>query len=569
MQTVAEEELALQCLYRWERERAEHVFLTQPFDRGKVREWTWAQTASEARQMAAYLRANLEPGSRVAVISRNCAWSILADLSIWMAGHICVPIYPSLKHQSVRQIIEHSGATACFIGATDEKEVGESGVPAGVLCIRFPTAVPGKQLSWDAVAAEGTSLPGSPTRPASDISTIIYTSGTTGTPKGVMHSFSAFAFDARVLSNLLEIGEEQRFLSYLPLAHVVERAGMEAVALRLGCRIFFTEGIETFLADLQRARPTIFLSVPRLLLKFQQGVFAKIPKEKLDRLLKVPLVNWSVKRRILHQLGLNTVRHAACGAAPLPTDILLWYRKIGLDLAEGYGMSETLITHLPRPGSVRPGFVGAPLEGVEQKLDDKGELLIRSPLNMLGYYKDQQATLESLTPDGFFRTGDLAQIDPDGQLRIIGRIKEQFKTSKGKYVAPAPIESRLTTHPAVESCCLMGAGLPSPFAIVVLSADARKLCADSAAHEALERSLQAQMEEVNAQLDPHERVNFIAVVEGPWTVGNGMMTPTLKIRRNVLENSYQPYIESWRRRNTPIVWQCADAKPPANLEDRA
>ena len=181
-------------------------------------------------------------------------------------------------------------------------------------------------------------------------------------------------------------------LSYLPLAHIVERAGMEGTAVYLGYRVFFSEGIDTFLADLARARPTIFLSVPRLLLKFQQGVFAKIPERKLERLLRIPILNRAVRKRVLRKLGLDTVLNAACGAAPLPTEILLWYRKLGLNLAEGYGMTETLITHLPAPGSVRPGYVGCAIPGVEAKLSEDQELLIRSPMNMLGYYKNPEST---------------------------------------------------------------------------------------------------------------------------------------------------------------------------------
>src|SRR5262249_43044049 len=147
-----------------------------------------------------------------------------------------------------------------------------------------------------------------------------------------------------------------------------------------------------------------------------------------------------VRKRALAKLGLDTVQNAACGAAPLPTEILMWYRRLGLNLAEGYGMTETLITHLPAPGSMRPGYVGSAIPGVEAKVTEDGELLIRSPMNMLGYYRQPEATRASFTEDGFFRTGDLARIEPDGQLKIIGRVKEQFKTSKGKYVMPAPIE---------------------------------------------------------------------------------------------------------------------------------
>jgi long-chain acyl-CoA synthetase len=218
-------------------------------------------------------------------------------------------------------------------------------------------------------------------------------------------------------------------------------------------------------------------------------------------------------------------------------------------------MTETFITHLPALATVRPGFVGAALPGVECKLGENGELLVRSPMNMMGYYKDPQATRDAFTGDGFFRTGDVCHIAPDGQLKIVGRVKEQFKTSKGKYVAPAPIESKLLAHPAVEACCLMGAGHPSPFAIVLLSMEAREKCADAEAQKALAESLHRQMHTVNAELNPHERVAFLAIVDGPWTIGNGMMTPTLKIKRNALEGRYQDFIDEWKQQEAPVVWE--------------
>jgi long-chain acyl-CoA synthetase len=223
-----------------------------------------------------------------------------------------------------------------------------------------------------------------------------------------------------------------------------------------------------------------------------------------------------------------------------------------------------MITHLPKPGHVRPGYVGPPIEGVEAKVGENGELLVKSPMNMLGYYHDPESTRSAFTPDGFFRTGDVVQIEPDGQTRIIGRVKEQFKTSKGKYVAPAPIESKLMAHPAVEACCLMGAGQPSPFAVVLLSSEARQRCWNSHAQKALEESLRSQMEQLNTQLDPHERVHFIAIADGPWTIGNGFMTPTLKIKRNVLEGRYQAFIENWEKTNSPVVWESAPGRTAAN-----
>jgi long-chain acyl-CoA synthetase len=384
-----------------------------------------------------------------------------------------------------------------------------------------------------------------------------------------MHCFSALAFDACALTSLLDLRKGHRFFSYLPLAHIVERCALEVLPLLLGAPVSFTEGLDTFLTDLQRSRPTLFISVPRLLLKFQQGVFAKIPPEKLERMLRIPLVGYVVRRRILKGLGLSTVRLAASGAAPLPPDILLWYRRLGLGLAEGYGMTETLITHLPHPKKVKPGYVGAALPGVEAVLTDDGELLIRSPMNMLGYYREPIATAESFASNGFFRTGDIGVIDEDGQLRLIGRIKEQFKTSKGKYVAPAPIESQLNSHPAVESCCLMGAGLPNPFAVVVLSPEARNQCADPHTRKHLEHSLANCINEINGHLDPHERVGFVAVVEGPWSVGNGLMTPTLKVKRVALENTYAALVDSWCAQKRPVIWEARERREGEALRSTA
>ena len=560
---LSADDLPLQRIYRWERERPDTVFLTQPYGGGKVRDWTWGQAVAEIRRIAAWLKAqDWEPGSRVAILSRNCAWWVMADLAIWMAGHVTVPIYPSLKARSIRQILEHCEAKACFLGATDEREAIAAAIPAGVRCVRFPTAALDDWPTWDVLVTANRPLTGNPTRPGDDLSTIIYTSGTTGTPKGVMHTFATCGYDAKVISELIGLTDKERAISYLPLAHIVERA-MEGTAIYAGYRIFFTEGIDTFLADLARARPTIFLTVPRLLLKFQQKVFAKMPEHKLERLLRIPILNRFVRKCILRKLGLDTVVNAACGAAPLPPEILLWYRKLGLNLCEGYGLTETWVTHLPAPGSVRPGYVGCAIPGVETKLSENQELLIRSPMNMLGYYKNPESTRAAFTADGFFRTGDLVHIDSDGQLKIAGRIKEQFKTSKGKYVIPAPIESHLLAHPMVDACCLMGAGLPRPFAVVLLAEETRKVTALPKERAAVEQTLLDLMNTINAQLDPHEQLGFVVVAEGPWSIGNGFITPTFKIKRNVLESRYQACVDDWMSQKRPVIWEAPVASARA------
>ena len=554
--TLTDDDLPLQRIYRWERERAQQVFLTQPYGGGQIREWTWSQAVGEARRIAAHLRAqNWEPGTRVAILSKNCAWWMLADLAVWMSGHVTVPVYPSLRPQSVRHIIEHSESKACFFGPVDDPEMPRLGIPSGVHRISFPTAADTGHYRWEDLVRAVEPLAGHPTRPAHELATIIYTSGTTGVPKGVMHSFRALATDAVFLQERVHATAEDRFLSYLPLAHIVERAGLESTAYLLGAHVFFVESVDTFLRDLKRARATILLTVPRLLMKFQQGVFHRISREKLEKRLHTPVVRALARRRVLSALGLSSTRLVACGAAPLPVEVMEWYRHLGIELAEGYGMTETMITHLPRVGEVRPGHVGPPLVGVESRVAADGELLIRSPMNMLGYFKDPESTCKVYDSDQFFHTGDLATESPDGQVRIIGRIKEQFKTSKGKYVTPAPIESRLAENPAVEACCLMGAGLPSPFALVVLNPEERKRCLDESARQELEESFRTQLQAVNNELDPHERVAFLAVVDGPWTIANGFITPTMKIRRTELEGKYLPIIDGWRAQNRQVVWE--------------
>ena len=556
--TVAPEALALQRLYHWEMNCPDKVVLTQPIGGGEVREYTWRELMDESRRMAAHLQAlGFEPGSHIALLAKNTAHWLMADFAIWMAGYVSVPLYPTLAAGTVRQILDHCEARLLFIGKLDGWDAMRTGIPSGLPCISLPLSPAVDCPTWDEIVAATPPLAGSPVRDGDDLSTIIYTSGTTGVPKGVMHSFATFAWSTQAVIRRIGVQRDGRALSYLPLAHVAERTVIEHSLLASNVHIFFSESLATFADDMRRARPTLFFSVPRLWVKFQQGVLAKMPAAKLDRLLGIPVVRRIVARRILRALGLDQCQFAGGGAAPMPPELLRWYGRLGLRLSEVYGMTENCgVSHATLPDLPRPGTVGPPYDGIKCRLEPESrEVQIWSPGTMLGYYRDPEQTRRAMTDDGWLRTGDKGEIDDEGNLRIVGRVKDLFKTGKGKYVAPAPIEDRLVNHTAVEACCVTGANLGQPLALLMLNAEALKMAADPERRSDLAESLASHLSSVNEALDPHEQLDCLVVVSEAWTVDNDLVTPTLKVKRNRIEAVYGPHYEHWVGARRPIVWQ--------------
>jgi long-chain acyl-CoA synthetase len=554
---VAAEALALQRLYHWERTAPGRVALTQPVGGGNVKEFTWRDVMEQTRRMAAHLQGlGYEPGARIGILAKNSAHWMMADFAIWMAGYVSVPLYPTLAAGTIRQILEHSEAKLLFVGKLDGWDEMKPGVPSALPCIRLPMSAASDGPSWDEIIARVQPLQGEPVRDGDDLATIMYTSGTTGMPKGVMHCFAAFAWSIAAVRKRLRFDEDSRVLSYLPLSHVAERTLVEHGMLASGMHVFFAESLETFAADLQRARPTVFFSVPRLWVKFQQGVLAKMPAQKLDRLLRLPIVNRIIRKKVLGALGLDRCEFAAGGAAPMPPDLLRWYARLGLEIIEVYGMTENCgVSHCTLPGQQRPGTVGYPYDGVQSRIDPANdEIQVKSPGMMLGYYKEPEQTRQAFTGDGWLRTGDKGVLDGEGGLRISGRVKDLFKTSKGKYVTPAPIEDKLVMHAAVEACCVTGANLGQPLGILMLNVEASQRSAAAAERSALEASLAAHLEAVNALLDPHERLDCLVVVTQPWTVESGLITPTFKVRRNRIEDVYASHYERWVVERRTVIW---------------
>lgn len=549
--------LPLDMVYRWEKAKANSVYMTQPIGGGKTVDYTWGRAVDEARRMASYLKSlNLPEKSRIGLISKNCAHWIMTDWAIWMAGHISVPLYPTLNADTVNYILNHAECEVVFVGKLDDWDMMKPGVPESVRCISFPLSPPNDFETWDDIVAKYPPLEENVQRDADELATIVYTSGSTGKPKGVMLSFYNMAYAAEGGMEVLGVGSEERMLSYLPLAHVFERTFVELASLYAGFHLYFAESLDTFVEDLRRAQPTLFLSVPRLWVKFQHGVLQKLPKKKLDRLLKIPVVNKLIKKKILKGLGLDKVKLAGSGSAPLASDVLDWYRNLGLELLEGYGMSENFAySHMSKPGRSRTGYVGESAPGVETRISPEGEIQIKSPATMMGYYKDEEKTRETFTEDGFLKTGDKGEIDEMGRLKITGRIKEIFKTSKGKYIAPAPIENRLMSHDAIEMVCVSGANQTQPHALVMLAEESRPKMADEAFRREIEESFKKLIADVNKTVDPHEQLAFIMVVSDEWSIENSFLTPTMKLKRNVVEDAYQEKVDNWYAQRQPVIWQ--------------
>ena len=551
----------LHCLLYWEKRKPKKILFTQPADSGRVFHYTWGEVADQVRRMAAYLSTlALPPRSQIALYGKNSAHWIMADLAIWMAGHVSVPLYSTLSAEGAKHVLIHSEAKLLFIGKLDGlsdswhqvKEI----IPTKLPCIRLPLAPEYKGApQWNDLIRMVSPLDDVTLPDPATLASIIYTSGSTGIPKGVMHSFATMMAPGLALNSLFAFTPADRLLSYLPLAHVAERVFIEIAALYYGAEVFFVGSRNTFIADIRRAKPTVFLAVPRLWIKFHLDINQRVPLRTQTLIFKLPKISQFAKKKMLSELGLEHVRFALTASAPLPPNLKKWYRNLGLDLIEAYGMTENFgYSHGARLGEQSAGAdVGRPYPEVESKLDFTGEVLVKSPAMMLGYFKNAKKTAESMTKDGFLRTGDMGEQDAQGRLTITGRIKDLFKTSKGKYVAPVPIEQRMANHSMLEAVCVCGSGLPQPIALVML-ADIRPDRLSDQVRGTLEQELKSLLKKTNAGLEPHEKLDALVVVKHPWTVKNGLLTPTLKIKRHVIEERYASSLEAWSQSRKKVVW---------------
>ena len=531
-------------------------------------------------------------GDRVALHAENSTEWLIADQAILSLGAVNVPIYTTQPADQIQYILENSEAVA-YLVSTARLHQGVADIlpriPTLKATVGFRGAFADGMLSWQDVLARGEAARAkepdffrasrAEAKP-DDLATLIYTSGTTGTPKGVMLTHWNLA--SNVLSSLermpwdIEAERGRKLLSYLPLSHVFERM-LGYLYLYIGYPIWFVENFEEMLADLQVVKPVHFSTVPRLLEKVNAAVHAKadaltgfqqkvlrwglaladrydVEKELgIGEKVQYALADALVFKKLRALFGGN-LKAITSGGAALSKEVMNFMNAIGIFCGQGYGLSETSpVIAVYTRGHLRAGSVGEPITGVEVKIADDGEIWVRGPNVMKGYFKMPEATAEVLTDDGWFKTGDIGHLDPDGCLFITDRKKELMKLSTGKYIAPQPIEQRLAASRYIEQAVVIGNSRQFCTALVVLDTAAitahlkeagTPVPGDLAAAPAVRELIQREIDAVNQHLPHWEQVKKFALVSRPWSIETGELTPTMKIKRRVINEKHAADIQT-------------------------
>ena len=550
----------IELFYKWEKETPDRTFLRQPI-KGVWKSWTYAQAGQEARTIAAAIKKQgISPRSHIAIISKNCAHWILSDLAIMMAGCVSVPLYANLTSDQLNEVLIKSDSVAIFIGKLDEWAEKSKGLTPDIKVFRYPqypdnADISSVGLAWEDLLADNSPLENPDIPEIDSLWTILFTSGTTGTPKGVMHTHKNAGLIANneLLNKNIGLMDVPipRFFSFLPLNHIAERAAVEMGAIMSGGSMSFAESLDTFAQNLRDTKPTFFFAVPRIWTKFQLGVLAKMPPKKLNLLLSIPIVSGIIKKKIKVNLGLEECTSFLTGASITPESLKQWYRRLGINLREVYGMTENGggFTTMPK-NHHKPDTVGKPISNAEGKIvPETGEILMKMPWMMTGYYKDPELTAESLV-DGWLHTGDKGKMDSEGFISVIGRVKDAFKTGKGEFIVPTVIEDQFSDNEFIEQICVAGLTCPQPVALVCLSEIGQKEDQNT-----VTKSLETELDRVNQKLQSHEKVSTIIVAKEPWTDTNKLLTPTLKIKRGAINDKYGSKLLDWHDTDGKVVWE--------------
>jgi len=540
-------------ILKWAEERPDDIYLKQIIDRQFV-EYTFSEVADKALKLVSALNGlGLKPRDKVALISKNCAEWFICDLAMMLGDFISVPIFPTAGADTIEYCLTHSESTVLIGGKLDDPTATQEVITAmpDLVTIALPyDSAPQCEHKFNDLINASQPSEARPEHYDDKLMSLVYTSGTSGLPKGAMLTYGAFSWSVQQLINHIGIQENDRLFSYLPLAHITERVYIFGSSIMGGVPTAFPESLDTFIEDVKMHRPTLFISVPRLWTLFQQRIQDKLPQKKLNLLLKIPFINTLIKKKLADGLGLDQARVLGCGSAPVSPALLDWYHSVGLNITEAWGMTESFAySTLNYPFKAdKIGSVGNAGPGIELKIADDQEIMVRSKGMFSGYYKNDIATQESFDSEGWLHTGDIGIIDAQGYLTIQGRKKDTFKTAKGKFVAPVPIEKKLFEYSRVEMMCLIGLGLPFPILLVVPhdfpNFDRKRY----------EKTTEKVIAKMNSELESHEQIKGVLMINDPWSIENGILTPTLKIKRHVLEQKYHDVGQNWPK-DKLVVWE--------------
>lgn len=544
-----------QLLLKNERDAANRVYLRQPRD-GVWHEFTWKETMLQARKVAGFLqKLGLKKGSHISIISKNCAEWFITDFGIHLAGMVNVPLFANQSEDSAHYVLEHGEVQLVFVGKLDDHQRVRQFIPEHYTTISFDYH---QDLlvthNWSEVLASEPLIDLLEPSPE-DLYTIIYSSGTAGVPKGAMYTNQTIANYLEVFpQDLLRIRalDHYKLVSYLPLAHVYERTAIQLASITINSDVSFIESLDKFVDNLKEIQPTFFTAVPRIWGVFQQKIEQKIPPLKLNILLKLPFIAGLIKKKIIHGLGLELCTNFFSGASQLPISMMNFFDKLGIFIQEGYGQTENLAyATLSLLGDRRRGYVGTARLNVVCKIGEESELLIHSSCLMTGYFKEELASKNAFTLEGWLRTGDVAEIDTEHRVKILGRLSENFKNQTGEYIVPGPIEKHFASNNMIEQLCLVGSGLPTNIILVSLN-DAVRL---NKPKDEINKSLQETLRKVNSRLVKYEKISHILVVKDTWTTQNNLLTPTLKVKRKIVEQQYAYLIQDALKQHQTIIWE--------------
>jgi long-chain acyl-CoA synthetase len=524
----------------WAEQTPEKIWLRDLREDGS-QDYTWSQAHEQISAVGAMLEQRFGQGEAMVMLSDNRAHWVMADLAIMASGNITASMFTTLPASTAEYIFELTEAKVVFVGETSNWDQVSAVLPPDILLVTLPgVELEQAHEKWeDLLTRFAGQAPAYQCQP-DDVISLVFTSGTTGMPKGVIQTHNSNLIPIRRFTSLFEMPDTPRYFSYLPLSHIAERQIVEFSSIVLGGDIYFNESMATLSRDLPRARPHVFFGPPRVWEQLQQAVIGKFGgKDALDGALLQDKTG--IGQLVLEGLGLNEVEFCLTAAAPTPPALIHWWDDLGLTLLEGFGQTEAMGVILSSHEHRRVGSIGKPIGEVQFKVTEEGEMAIKADGCTPGYFKQPDKTAE-LIRDGWLHTGDKVRVDEDGFIYITGRVKDYFKTIQGKFVAPPPIESAFAVNPHAEQQCLLGRGFSKTVMVLVLTAEAQ-----NAPEQEVEDSILATIREINGGIEKHARIGAAIVSREPWSIENEVLTPTMKIKREKVEERFAELAEALAR----------------------